>query len=185
MDLLGLYLENGLNIDDSLKEFSNMHLIGMSKAINEYYNAIDYGVIPKKPFRKCTQWWVDILTSIQTRINNRWLETSLILLDVSVDDQVKIERNFEKLKKNVRKYWRDPNHVNSMVCISPRNGTNALIFFAFRQRHYDSRLKLIENIAVRVIDENNISRCLVLAINIDRPRYPYNLISVFDRREDS
>ncbi|MFZ0034330.1 MAG: hypothetical protein WAK60_05020, partial [Sedimentisphaerales bacterium] len=185
MDLLGLYLENGLNIDASLKEFSKMQLINMSKAIDEYYIALDYGVNPKKPFRKCTRWWIDILKSIQARVNDRWLETSLILLDVPVDEQVRIERNFKKLKKNVKKNWRDPNHMNSVVGILPRHGAHALVFFAFRQRHNDSRLKLIENLAVSVIAENNVSSCLVLAVNIDRPRYPYNLISVFDRREDS
>lgn len=183
LDWLGLYLETGLNLGKVEINEMNLRLVKMSKAIDEYYSAQDAGIDRRKPILKKTKWWGDIVQELERRDPDRWLEAVVILLNFPVDEQYQAERAFKRVKKNVRKNWLRRGTINTVVMCAPKWRTDAVVLLAFRERQKDKRYVLMENIASSVFAENHhVKRCLVVGVNIDRGRYPYNLLGVFDRR---
>jgi len=182
LDLLGLYLETGLNLGKAEVNEMNLKLMHMSKTVDEYDNARDAGIERKRPILKKTKWWGDILQELERRAPARWLEAAVMLLNFPVDEQHQTERAFRRLKKNVKKNWIRYGTVNTVVMCAPEWRSDAVVLLAFRERQKEKRYIFMENIAGSVLgSENHVERCLVIGVNIDRPRYPYNLLGVFDR----
>lgn len=130
--------------------------------------------------RSRAKWWGDIIKELESRNVDRWLEAAVILLNFPVDEQYQVERAFKRVKKNVRKNWLRRGTVNTVVMCAPRWKSDAVVLLAFRERQKRTRHHLMEDIASRVFTENtHVKKCLVLGINIDRSRYPYNLLAVF------
>ena len=181
LDMLGLYLENGLNIRSVEDEDIKLQLVGMSKSIDQYYEAKDQGINRKKPSLKSTTWWKDIRHRIEEKAPKRWLDAVLALLDFPVDEQDRAEKAFKQIKKRVKRDWMRAGHINSVTLIPSKKKSNAIALLAYRERHKDKRYKFMENIASKVFAESNAKICLVIGVNIDREEYPYSVLGVFDQ----
>lgn len=181
LDILGLYLENGLNIASVQDKDMGMFLMEMAESINEYYVALDFNIRRKKPRLKQTTWWRDILSRLETKRPQYWLEASIMLLNYPIDEQAKAEKAFRKIKKYVQKNWRNPNHKNSVVLAPPRNRQDALALLAFKKRNWPHRRDLMKNIAAGVFQDTHATRCLVIGTNIDSKHYPYSIAGLLFR----
>lgn len=181
LDMLGLYLENGLNMRSVEDEDMKLQLIGMSKSIDQYYEAKDQGINRKKPSLKSTTWWRDIRHRIEKKAPMRWLDAAIALLDFPVDEQNRAEKAFKKIKKKVKKSWMRAGHINSVILIPSKQKSNAIALLAYRQRHKDKRHEFMENIAKKIFAERDAKICLVIGVNIDREEYPYSVLGVFDQ----
>ncbi|NEU80458.1 hypothetical protein [Nostoc sp. UIC 10630] len=181
LDLLGFYLETGFNLGKA--EFDPRELIisGMSKKIDEYYVALEHEITRNKPSLELIKWWKDIQIRIEQRHPYRWLEVAVMLLNVSLSDQRKAEKEFKRITKNVKKNWYKPGHINSIIINLPQRCDN-IALLAFRERQKDQRHDLMQNLASKVFSETNAERCLVIGVNIDdQDWYPYSTLGVFQR----
>lgn len=181
LDLLGFYLETGFNLGKEEFEPREWMISGMSEKVDEYYVALDQGIIRKKPTLELIKWWKDIQLRIKQRSPYRWLEVAVMLLNVSLDDQRKVEIEFKKITKNVKKNWRQPGHINSITIHLPQR-REAVGLLAFRESEQDQRREFMRNLAGQSFSETNAERCLVIGVNIDdRDWYPYSILGVFQR----
>jgi len=181
LDLLGFYLETGFNLGKEEFEPREWIISGMSEKVDEYYVALDQGIIRKKPSLELIKWWKDIQLRIKQRSPYRWLEVAVMLLNVSLDDQRKVEREFKKITRNVKKNWRQPGHINSITMHLPQR-REAVGLLAFRESQQDQRREFMRNLAGQSFSETNAERCLVIGVNIDdRDWYPYSVLGVFQR----
>ena len=181
LNLLGFYLETGFNLGKEEFEPIEWMISGISEKIDEYYVALDQDIIRKKPSLELIKWWKDIQLRIEQRSPYRWLEVAVMLLNVSLDDQRKVEREFKKITRNVKKNWRQPGHINSIIMSLPQR-YEAVGLLAFRESEQDQRSELMQNIAEQSFSESNAERCLVIGVNIDdRDWYPYSVLGVFQR----
>lgn len=181
LDLLGFYLETGFNLGKEEFEPREWMISGMSEKVDEYYVALDQGIIRKKPTLELIKWWKDIQLRIKQRSPYRWLEVAMMLLNVSLDDQRKVEIEFKKITKNVKKNWRQPGHINSITIHLPQR-REAVGLLAFRESEQDQRREFMRNLAGQSFSETNAERCLVIGVNIDdRDWYPYSILGVFQR----
>jgi hypothetical protein len=89
----------------------------MSEKVDEYYVALDQGIIRKKPSLELIKWWKDIQLRIEERCPYRWLEVAVMLLNVSLDDQRKAEREFKRITRNSRKTGDNQNILTQSLCI--------------------------------------------------------------------
>lgn len=184
MDLLGLYLDTGLNISDFEVGKINLIIMGLSKQIDDYYMALEHGQKNKKPKLKMTQWWSDIRRRIEQKVPGRWLETSVMLLNVSPSEQLNLARNFKSIKKQVRKNWQKSNHINSLVCLPPNWRDEAVALIAYRELNNDKRYNYINNLADDIFSKSHVQQCLIIGINIDRKEYPYSILSMHSRSKE-
>lgn len=181
LDILGLYLENGLNIASVQDKDMGMFLMEMAEPINEYYVALDFNIRRKKPRFKQTTWWHDILSRLETKRPQYWLEASIMLLNYPIDEQAKAERAFRKIKKHVQKNWRNPKHMNSVIVAPPYNRQDALALIAFKKQNWNRRHDLMKNIAAGVFEDTQATSCLVIGTNIDSKHYPYSISGILFR----
>ncbi|MHC4792175.1 MAG: hypothetical protein ACYS8Y_12230, partial [Planctomycetota bacterium] len=182
LDILGLYLENGLNIASVQGKDIGVFLMEMAEPINEYYVAMDFNIRRKKPRLKQTTWWHDILSRLETKRPQCWLEASIMLLNYPIDEQAKAERAFRRIKKHVQKNWRNPKHMNSVIVAPPHNRQDALAFIAFKKQNWDRRHDLMKNIVTGVFEDTQATRCLVIGTNIDSNHYPYSISGILFRK---
>jgi hypothetical protein len=184
IDLLGLYLTTAFNF--AVLEFGDdaILLTGMSRPIDDYYEARDRGIEGKKPHIRSTKWWGDIRHQIERHAPTRWSEAAVMLLNVSYEDQQKLEKRFNKIAKQVRKSKRQPSYIDSVTLLPSVHRRDAFAVMAFRDRDRDKRHQKMENLASTVFDKSHVDRCLVVGVNVDRSEYPYSLLGVFDRLRD-
>jgi hypothetical protein len=160
LDLLGLYLETGLNLGEAEVNEMNLKLMHMSRVVDEYYNAVDSGIDRRKPELKKTKWWADICKELERRAPARWIEAAVMLLNFPVDEQHRAEKGFKQVKKNVRKNWLRPGAINTVVMSAPVWRSDAIVLLAFRERQKEKRYILMENIAGCVFDkQNHVHKC--------------------------
>lgn len=184
LDLLGFYLSSGFNVGEA--EFSDDDFVftAMSQPIDQYYMSCEEGFLREKPQPKISQWWKDMCDDMESREVQRWSEVANILLGVSFSEQKKLEQKFEKVKKNVRKNWRIKSHKCSIAYVPVKSRPDALVLFAYRERHSDARRARMQDIASQIFTSSHAKRCVVIGVNIDQPRYPYSLMAVFFRDEE-
>lgn len=181
LDLLGFYLETGFNVGEEEFEPREWIISGMSEKVDEYYVALDQGIVRKKPSLGLIKWWEDIQLRIEQRCPYRWSEVAVMLLNVSLDDQRKTERGFKRITRNVKKNWRQPGHINSIIMHLPQR-REAVGILAFRASQQDQRREFMQNLAEQSFSETNAERCLVIGVNIDdQDWYPYSVLGVFQR----
>ena len=84
-----MYLANGFDLEGAEGGAMRMTLTGMSRPIDEYYQAVQLGIAANKPRRRLTQWWTDICLAFEKRAFHRWSEAATMLLDVNQQNQQK------------------------------------------------------------------------------------------------
>lgn len=181
LDLLGFYLKSGFNIGEA--EYSGDHfaMVKMSEPIDQYYTALEEGIVAAKPAPKMTLWWKDMCAKIEARGFHQWSDIANVLLNVSLEDQESIANKFKQIAKNVHKNWRVAGHNCAIVMIPHRMRNDALAVVAFKERDKDNRHTRMENVVAGVFENSHVDRCLVIGINIDKMHYPYSSIAVFFR----
>lgn len=180
LDLLGFYLETGFNLDKEDFEGREWILSGISEKIDEYYVALGQGINRKKPSLELTKWWKDIQLRIEQRSPYRWSEVAVMLLNVSLNDQRKAEREFKRVMRKVKKNWHQPEHINSIIINIPQR-REAVALLAFRERQQDQRHNFMKNLAEQAFSNTNPDRCLVIGVNIDDDNwYPYSVLGMFE-----
>lgn len=184
LDLLGLYLDTAFNLGEAEFVENRLVIVGMSQKIDDYYIAQDEGIARRKPALKSTQWWNDIRNHIERRQPDRWSEATVMLLNVSYDDQRAAQKFFKKIVKNVQKNWRKPGHRNSIIIYPPKWRADAFALAAFRNRQMEDRYVLMENVAAQAFSDSHTERCLIIGVNIDKHQYPYSILGVYDRPQE-
>jgi hypothetical protein len=183
MDLLGFYLASGFNIGNAEFDGAKLQLTGMSRAIDQYYSALDNDIQKTKPRLKLSQWWADICNKLEEVQFATWSEVANILLSFSFPEQQQAEKAFKRIKKHVFKNWRNNNHLCSITIIPNMHRSNALGLFAFRDREREHRYKRMRNIAGQIFQNAHVQRCVILGVNIDEAHYPYSTLAIFYRDE--
>jgi hypothetical protein len=183
MDLLGFYLASGFNIGNAEFDGAKLQLTGMSRAIDQYYSALDNDIKKTKPRLKLSQWWADICNKLEKVQFATWSEVANILLGFSFPEQQQAEKAFKRIKKHVFKNWRNNNHLCSITIIPNMHRSNALGLFAFRDREKEHRYKRMRNIAGQIFQNAHVQRCVILGVNIDEAHYPYSTLAIFYRGE--
>jgi hypothetical protein len=185
IDLLGLYLETGFNFATMEFGSDEMLVTGMSQSIDDYYEALDYGIRRRRPVLKSTKWWLDIRLQIAKRAPSRWSEAAVMLLNVSYREQLKLEQMFKKVVKRVRKSKHQPSYINSVTLRPSEHRGDAFAILAFREQEKQRRHEKMQNLASSLFKESHVNRCLIVGVNVDRTEYPYSILGVLDRRKSS
>jgi hypothetical protein len=180
LDHLGLYLGTGFNLGDAEFSGATLQLVGMSKAVDEFCMARAEGVIASKPQCRLSQWWSQICEAVERRKFHQWSDVYSILLSMSFEDQEKVEKAFAKLKIGLRGgNLEDPVNEDTLFVIPSAPKADAIALYAFRDEDSSSRYDRMRGIASETFGHANVSRCIVVGINIDKDVYPYSTLAVF------
>lgn len=113
-----------------------------------------------------------------------WSEIAFMLLNVSYEQQVWFEREFRKCQCLVSsKAWKIGDD-NAFFCLAGAPQQPTLILgFAYKGLSRADRNNLIENGASTVLNNQSISRAVVIGIDVEKNSapYPYDMLSMIGR----
>jgi len=185
IDLLGIYLNTGLTVGDIHKN-TRLFLLGASKPIDEYYEAVRHGISKEKPTYQATPWWRDLLEKLETKRPDRWMEVGIVLLSAGYAQQVEIERRVKSLTEVVKREREAAASHNGLIFVASADTTDAISILALVSSQVTDRLRLMENMASHAFAENaSVGQCVVIMINVDDSLYPYGTLAIFARPLDA
>ena len=182
MDLLGLYLETGFNLDENVLEGGPLITSGLSRPIDNYYNSADAGVEVKKPRPKIHHKLEQIVLQIQSRHREGSTTKALDLLRIgNLEEQRAIFRKIEKLRKRVARTYRDPEHICSLVVHPPAHRDGFVIFYVYPDAIAERRYEVVQQLAEAQFAIQDRSHCVVVGKKIEDWDNPYTFVAVCKR----
>jgi len=185
IDLLGVYLNTGLNVGDIHKDV-RLFFLGASKPVDEYYEGVRHGISKEKPTYQATQWWRDLLAKLEAKKPDRWMEVGIVLLSAGYAQQVEIERRMKSLTEVVKREREGAVSHNGLIFVASADTTEAISILVLVRSQVPDRLRLMENMGSHAFAENaNVGQCVVIMINVDDSLYPYGTLAIFMRPPDA
>lgn len=179
LDLLGFYLDTSFDIGDMEGEGkAALNLTLKSKDLDPYIIGTAKGSSVKKPELKMTTWWKDILATMAKRKTKRWLEFSYILLNIHVENQRGLERQFKELVQRIKNNEIELEHNWVVFLTANKNRQFAIVAYPYKSKHLEERNKIFSEIINQAFDVNkNLKGVVVIGVNIDTEHYPYSALA--------
>ena len=169
MDLLGLYLGTGFNLAEVEKHSETLTADGLSRPIDHYYDARDFGFSVTKPTTKHSKLFRAILDRLCQNRPHGWITAGLHLLNsTDYSEQLRVEKELLRLRRYVRRKYRKPNHRNSLVIIPPKRRKAAVVFYLYPNILRAIRHSAMQQLAQQAIGEHQCEEVCVIGKNIDK-----------------
>ena len=181
LDFLGLYLDTGFNLAGMEGHAGVFSPSGMSAPIDRYYESRDAGIQLPKPKARVQPYYRAIIDRLTERRPIGWTVAGLHLLS-SADptEQRKIESGVNKLRWMVRKNFRDPKHINSVIVKPPSKRKAKVVFYVFPEEHRASLKENSEQLVAETLHESENDSCVLFARCLDEWEKPYVAFLIAD-----
>jgi hypothetical protein len=177
MYLFGFYLDNGFNIGETeYDEGFHINLTLKSKELDPYFIGKHRNVKVKKPSLKKTKYWSDLLKKIES-LSKNWLASSFILLNQPIEDQIKYEKNLEKLKGMILNDECEKKHNYLVMNFGPKRREYILVGYPYKNIDKDTRNGVMNDIVSSIKEQKNIRGYLIIGYNLNTENYPYSVIA--------
>jgi hypothetical protein len=182
LDFLGLYLENGFNFVLADKDMLFIPS-GMSGPIDRYYDALDAGIAQSKPKPSLSALVTQIIDRLNERRPGGWTTVGLHLLGAaSPSEQRRLERSLDKLRAMVRKNYRDPAHINSVLIQPPQKHKARVGFYLFPEQLRGKLKSTMERLTDEALDAGGAESFVLFARGTEKWDVPYEAVLCAKRR---
>ena len=162
LDFLGIYLESAFNI--SALSGENLIVTEMSAAVDKYYEAITLGEQRQKPKMNLRPLFRRIISHLTKVKPQGWTLMGFHLLACAAPDKQRaIERNLLKLRKSVKRNYRDPKHKSALVIKPPEARKATVIFYLFPKALRHKHREIMEQLAAETLTSGNTKECVVFS----------------------
>lgn len=192
LDLLGFYLDTGFNLGDLDNEPNLMIDLSLkSKELDPYFINIAKGGQANidKPSLLKTDWWRDLLSRLEERKPQRWLELGYVLLNLNKSAQEDVEEGFRALVAKIKSSDVELRHNWVMFRTANKQRRYVVVIYPYLDEHRQERDETISTIIGEALEEAPESKGIALiGINIDQDHYPYSIlaghlsVSLFDEQ---
>jgi len=175
IDLLGVYLKNGLNMGNLEEQKLEVMLTGASAAVDHYYNSGDAGISVTKPRPELSRYYANLVDAMEEKAFPGWSIATIDLLRSAVfEEQIKIEKALAKLKVTVERNIDDPLRECCLVVRSHPLKDTAVIFLVYPPKLAPKRKEVTQEMATQILDEHpEFNRCVVITRDTSRWSEPY------------
>lgn len=181
LDFLGLYLDTGFNLAGIEGHKGVFAPSGMSAPIDRYYEARDAGIKLAKPKAGLQPYYRAIIDRLTDRQPSGWTMAGLHLLgSANAAEQRQVENGVNKLRWMVRKNFRDPKHINSMVIQPPSKRKAKVVFYVFPKEYRGGLKTNMERLAAETLDKGEHNTCVLFARCLDEWEKPYAAVLLVD-----
>lgn len=182
LDLLGLYISNGFCLNQFEDAKTQLIISDMSSPIDEYYTAVDHGFEKKKPKRKNTKWFQDMINSLEERQPKGFSQIIFNLLCVHYEDQIKLGKETQRILKKLKtQNGFQKNQVDRILYTPPEpSEVGVAIVYSFTEEMPERHEKLKET-ASQFFDQSDIDFCTVILRDVEEQRYPYSTLAIYFR----
>lgn len=161
LDLLAFYLETGFNFAAFEEKVDGIAISGMSAPIDHYYMSRDAGVQVRKPTAELSPYVRAVIEQLETRAVKGWTSLGLAVLRLgSPEEQRRIDRSLEALRRSVPKEYRDPKHRSAIVVTPPRPDQLVGIFHVHTRKNNRDHRDAIGQLAAEVMETQGRDHCM-------------------------
>jgi hypothetical protein len=183
IDLLGVYLDIGLNMGDLKAQNLDLALLGSSEPIDNYCNATDAGVTVPKPRPKLSPYYAKLVSAIEQKAPPGWTMVATDVLRSAVfDEQFRIEEALGQLKAKVEANWMDSKHECCLVIRSHVLRDTAVVFFAYPPQLAHKRNELAKEMSAKILDDGEVKRCVMILRDTSNWDEPYRAVMIAENR---
>ena len=177
LHFLETYLGTGLNLNLPDESVDVVLLSEYSDKVERYFVGKDEGIEIAKPKPKIEPYFASVLRRLGIKKPKGWLSAGMYLLSCCpYEEQAKVEKNLNRLRKSVRRKWRKVDH-DCMLVIEPKHKRKCVvIFYVFPARLRGTSRVKAEQGAVKILNEGKYARCCVFLRCVDDWEKPYEAI---------
>lgn len=175
LDLLGLYLKTSFNLPENSE--TNWIISDLASSVYKFYGTGRFlNDRDEKPSINTTQYFMDIINSLQDRSTPGWSVLTSFLLNIPHGDQKEIEKGILSLREENLK-----NHQFIYANYRYRLlGTEYILMIYFHDlSDKDERDELMYQVMNQLKEEKGILEFAAIGFNKSNERYPYNLAGYF------
>jgi len=184
LDFLGVYLSTGFNLGTGREDFHSLMVSGMSDVIDRYYNARDVGIALKKPAPTIHRSYKEIINKLARTKPSGWTTMGIFILSsASPEEQLKVERGLNRLKKSVTRRNAKPGHECFMEIVPPLNRKATVGFYVHQEENVHLRRVHMEHFAAGALERDDAASCVLFAKNTDNWSSPYEAVLLVQRRD--
>ncbi|MBE1508124.1 hypothetical protein [Rhizobium viscosum] len=155
----------------------------MSAPIDKYYNSRDAHVPIPKPRVSLSPHFRQIVARLCERQPKGWTTAGLHLLSsASPSEQREIERHLVKLRKGVRKHFKDPKHINTLFIAPPLARKARVGFYLFPEELRGRHREIMKILAGGELDQEGVETIALFGRSTENWGAPYEAILI-SRRE--
>ena len=178
-DFLGLYLETGFTVQEFDQQSRALSIVGLSQEIDRYFDSLTTSKRAIKPKPKLNPLFRSIVVMLDQRRPNGWTTLGLHLLNsTSFAGQRTVEKQLAKLRKTLRKNFRDPQQKNAFQISPSENRKAHVVFYLYPHALRLSRKKVMQHIGSQAVDSSPSRECCVIAKCVDEWQTPYHAACV-------
>ncbi|WP_349365191.1 MAG: hypothetical protein ABL307_08325 [Roseitalea porphyridii] len=182
LDLLGLYIGTCFNKSTIADDETSLLITGMSSIIDHYYNSLDAGISVPKPKPKVHPKILQMIQASRSRNARGWTVFSTALLGIGdFKEQKWLFNALEKIRKSVRKNFRDPSHECAVVVQPPDYRDFAFVFHVYPRALSGSRNSVMNELGQSAMEEQGRRRCIVVSKMVERWDEPYDCVAMMRR----
>ena len=175
LDLLGWYMDNGFNLGTVTEKIGLFRMDLKSKELDNYIIGSALKEKVRKPELKKTNWWRDMLLRMEEKQTETWLETSYVLLNVSLEIQEHLELMLKDLEKKLRQGKAPQVHNWILLETADKDRKFFIAGYQYQERYREERNGVINDI----FDDERMKGAkgrVVIGRNIDKDHYPYSVL---------
>jgi hypothetical protein len=178
VDLLAFYLKTGFNIGETEFDGTTLMIYGMSDEVSAYYRRQAEGQRPAPPVAQRTNLFARIVSALENRRPERWLDLADRLLNVATTDQEVIERNIGPSVARVQKSSERCMSWSAQLANGPPQRREAITFVWFRCPDPDERRTRLTAHSAQTMEMVGTNDCLLVGFDVTRPNDPYSVIGI-------
>ncbi|WP_313101681.1 hypothetical protein [Brevundimonas sp.] len=146
-----------------------LSVANMSSGIDRYYQARETGSRVPKPAVKLHPIFKAIIDRLVEKRPEGWTTVGLHLLNaVGFDEQKAVATRMKQLRADVRRKFREADHVNSLL-VKPGAARKApIVFYMFAEAHRPERKANMRRLADQAFAESAADDCVIIGRSIDR-----------------
>lgn len=178
-DLLAFYLRNGFNIGETEFDGTNLMIYGLSSEIDVHFRRSASENGPRKlPKPKRSPLFDRLLSALEARRPDHWLELTGRLLNVGSEEQEVIEQNIRPSVARVTQSYEPNMSWSAQLAVGPPQRRQALAFVWYRCADREERNHRIRAHAMQTMEMAKTTDCLVVGFDVTRPTEPYSVIYI-------
>lgn len=178
LDMLGFYLDTGLNLGSMQSEKNTFLTLGYSTKIDRHYTLRDEGVESPKPQPSTSPWFKRLCDQLFERMRPGWSEIACALLSISPHDQSQLERQVRSMANRLRNS-KVLKNGHDTICLIPPGWIKQALVFQVKRRDQPGYSADSPNIAQQAFEAVHVERCAVLVVDALDGDLPYLSAGVF------
>lgn len=180
LDLLGLYLDTGLNLGTAGGTDNTFVITGYSARIDQYYSMQDEALMAKPPRRRISRWFETTCNAVAERAFTGWTEVLYVLLSMRPNDQMSMEAELHRIQKRVMSKA-GSKESDTVVFVFTTAQPQALLVHVFRDAGPEERRARLDNLVANAFEHQHVERCLAIAIRASDVEPPFSTLAMYWR----